>query len=84
MAGSSLTVTTVATQVSPKSRLITLIVAGALEPVWAVAFGKSEGFTRLTPSVVFFVAIAASMARLDLTSFCCLDEFGLEVVGAAV
>ena len=41
-----------------------LVVAGALEAVWAVALGKSEGFTRLTPSVVFLIAIAASMAGL--------------------
>ena len=41
-----------------------LVVAGVLEAVWAVALGKSEGFTRLTPSVVFLIAIAASMAGL--------------------
>ena len=40
-----------------------LVVAGVLEAVWAVALGKSEGFTRLTPSVVFLIAIAASMAN---------------------
>ena len=41
-----------------------LVLAGALEAVWAVALGRSEGFSRLTPSLVFFVAIAASMAGL--------------------
>ncbi|SFC64182.1 quaternary ammonium compound-resistance protein SugE [Nocardioides terrae] len=41
-----------------------LIVAGVLEAVWAVALGKSEGFTRLMPSVVFLIALAASMAGL--------------------
>lgn len=41
-----------------------LIVAGVLEAVWAVALGKSEGFTRLMPSVVFLAALAASMAGL--------------------
>ncbi len=41
-----------------------LVVAGALEAVWAVALGKSDGFTRLTPSIVFLIAIAASMAGL--------------------
>lgn len=41
-----------------------LVVAGALEAVWAVALGKSEGFTRPTPSIVFLVALAASMAGL--------------------
>ena len=41
-----------------------LVVAGVLEAVWAVALGRSEGFTRLTPSVVFLTALAASMAGL--------------------
>jgi quaternary ammonium compound-resistance protein SugE len=43
---------------------LVLILAGALEAVWAVALGKSDGFTRLAPSAVFLVAIAASMAGL--------------------
>lgn len=43
---------------------VVLVVAGVLEAVWAVALGRSEGFTRLTPSLVFLVAIAASMAGL--------------------
>lgn len=43
---------------------ILLVVSGVLEAVWATALGKSEGFTRLTPSVVFFTALAASMAGL--------------------
>lgn len=41
-----------------------LVVAGVLEAVWAVALGKSEGFTRLAPSIVFLIALAASMAGL--------------------
>lgn len=41
-----------------------LAVAGALEAVWAVALDKSEGFTRLTPTLVFVGALAASMAGL--------------------
>lgn len=41
-----------------------LVVSGVLEAVWAVALGKSEGFSRLTPSIVFAVALAASMAGL--------------------
>ncbi len=32
--------------------------------MWATALGKSEGLTRLWPTVVFFIAILASMARL--------------------
>lgn len=41
-----------------------LIVSGLLEAVWATALGKSEGFTKLWPSVVFGVALIASMAGL--------------------
>ncbi|MET9211451.1 MULTISPECIES: DMT family transporter [unclassified Nocardia] len=43
---------------------ILLVVSGFLEAVWATALGKSEGFARLVPSVVFFVALIASMAGL--------------------
>ena len=43
---------------------IVLIISGILEAVWATALGKSDGFTRLAPTVVFGVAIAASMAGL--------------------
>jgi quaternary ammonium compound-resistance protein SugE len=43
---------------------LVLIVSGGLEAVWAVALGKTDGFTRLGPSVVFVVALAASMAGL--------------------
>lgn len=41
-----------------------LILSGCLEAVWAVALGKSAGFTRLVPSVVFGVAVLASMVGL--------------------
>ena len=41
-----------------------LIVSGAMEAVWATALGKAEGFTRLVPSVVFGVALTASMSGL--------------------
>jgi len=43
---------------------IILIASGVLEAVWATALGKSEGFTKLWPSVVFGVAIVVSMAGL--------------------
>ncbi|WP_019144273.1 DMT family transporter [Aeromicrobium massiliense] len=43
---------------------LVLIVSGALEAVWAVALGKTEGFTRLTPSLVFAAAVSASMVGL--------------------
>lgn len=43
---------------------IILIASGILEAVWATALGKSEGFTKLWPSVVFGVALVISMAGL--------------------
>src|SRR4051794_24316431 len=43
---------------------LVLIVSGVLESVWAVALGKTEGFSRLAPSIVFGVALAFSMAGL--------------------
>jgi quaternary ammonium compound-resistance protein SugE len=43
---------------------IILIASGVLEAVWATALGKSEGFTKLWPSVVFVVALAFSMGGL--------------------
>lgn len=43
---------------------IVLVVSGVLEAVWAVALGRSEGFTRLVPSVVFGVTVTASMVGL--------------------
>ncbi len=41
-----------------------LVVAGVLEAVWATALGRSEGFTRLGPSVVFGVGLVLSMLGL--------------------
>lgn len=43
---------------------IVLIVAGMLEAVWATALGRSEGFTKLWPTVIFGVALVASMGGL--------------------
>ena len=43
---------------------IILIASGILEAVWATALGRSENFTRLWPTVVFGVSLAASMAGL--------------------
>lgn len=43
---------------------IVLIVSGLLEAVWATALGKSEGFTKLGPTVVFGVGLLLSMAGL--------------------
>lgn len=41
-----------------------LIISGILEAVWATALGKSEGFTKTGPIVVFVVALILSMAGL--------------------
>ena len=43
---------------------LVLIVSGVLEAVWATALGRSEGLSRLVPSVVFVVALVLSMAGL--------------------
>ena len=43
---------------------VVLVLSGVLEAVWATALGKSEGFTRLGPSVTFVAALIASMAGL--------------------
>ncbi|MDH6285467.1 DMT family transporter [Rhodococcus sp. NM-2] len=43
---------------------IVLVLSGILEAVWATALGRSEGFTKLGPSVVFGVALILSMAGL--------------------
>ena len=43
---------------------LVLILSGVLEAVWATALGRSDGLSRVGPSVLFFVALAASMAGL--------------------
>ncbi len=43
---------------------IVLIISGVLEAVWATALGRSEGFSKLVPSIVFAVALIASMGGL--------------------
>lgn len=41
-----------------------LVLSGVLEAVWATALSKSEGFSRLGPSVIFVCALSLSMAGL--------------------
>lgn len=41
-----------------------MIVSGVFEAVWATALGRSEGLSKLWPSVLFFVALALSMGGL--------------------
>lgn len=43
---------------------IVLVISGVLEAVWATALGKSDGLTRLGPTVTFAGALALSMAGL--------------------
>ena len=43
---------------------LVLVLSGVLEAVWATALGRSEGFTRLWPSVTFVIALVLSMAGL--------------------
>ncbi len=43
-----------------------LVLSGVLEAVWATALGKSEGFTKLGPTILFGVALALSLAGLAL------------------
>lgn len=44
-----------------------LVMAGALEIIWALGLKYSAGFTRFWPSVVTLVAIALSFALLGLS-----------------
>jgi quaternary ammonium compound-resistance protein SugE len=41
-----------------------LILSGVFEAVWATALGKSEGFSKLGPTIVFGVALLLSMGGL--------------------
>ena len=43
---------------------LVLVLSGFLEAVWATALGKSEGFTRVVPSLDFAVGVVLSMAGL--------------------
>ncbi|MET3598650.1 DMT family transporter [Martelella mangrovi] len=44
-----------------------LAIAGVLEVVWAFSMKKSAGFTLLTPTLVTFLAAAASFILLSLS-----------------
>lgn len=43
---------------------LVLVGSGVLEAVWASALAESRGLTRVAPTVVFAVALAASMGGL--------------------
>ncbi len=42
-----------------------LFVAGIFEVVWAYTMKQSDGFTRLVPSIITFVALAMSLGLLS-------------------
>jgi quaternary ammonium compound-resistance protein SugE len=44
----------------------TLFAAGLMEIAWAIGLKYTEGFTRLVPSVLTLLSMAASMALLGL------------------
>ena len=43
---------------------LVLVASGVLEAVWATAMDRSDGFSRLLPSLVFAVSLLFSMAGL--------------------
>jgi quaternary ammonium compound-resistance protein SugE len=43
---------------------LVLVLSGVLEAVWATALGRSQGFSRLAPTIVFVVALVLSMGGL--------------------
>lgn len=43
---------------------LVLVISGVFEAIWATALGKSDGFTRPVPTVVFGVGLLISMAGL--------------------
>ena len=43
---------------------LVLIISGVLEAVWATALGRSDGLTRLVPTVVFGITVVLSMVGL--------------------
>ena len=45
---------------------VILVLSGVLEAVWATALSKSNGFTKLVPSLVFAVALFFSMGGLAI------------------
>jgi len=41
-----------------------LVLSGIMEAVWATALGKSDGFTKLTPTLIFIGGLTLSMVGL--------------------
>jgi quaternary ammonium compound-resistance protein SugE len=45
---------------------VMLVIAGLFEVVWSIGLKYTEGFTRVVPTVLTLVALAASMVLLSL------------------
>ena len=68
---------------------IVLVASGCMECVWAVALGKSEGFSHPIPTIIFIVACLLSMLGLSYAlktlpvgiSETFLGEFGFDYAG---
>lgn len=45
---------------------LVLVASGVLEAVWATALSRSDGFSRLVPSLIFGVALIFSMSGLAI------------------
>lgn len=43
---------------------LVLVASGVMESVWAIALGKSDGFSQPGPTLVFALALALSMLGL--------------------
>ena len=43
---------------------LVLILSGICESVWAIALDRSEGFSRIIPTVVFAIGLVVSMGGL--------------------
>lgn len=46
---------------------VMLVAAGIFECIWAVELKYTQGFTKLWPSVIFIIAMIASMVLLSLS-----------------
>lgn len=42
---------------------IVLVISGLFEAVWATALGKSDGFSKMSPTVVFILGLIVSMVE---------------------
>lgn len=47
---------------------VVLVLSGLMESYWAIALDKSDGFSRVIPSIVFVLCLVLSMAGLGYAS----------------